>query len=377
VWSSHSYKKQGLSIGRLETLLDNAIEQTELVHETDVSLPSVLTLNHLSERTNVSQAELRALIERSDIEAYKRFSIAKRSGGRRYIKVPKPALAHVQRWIHQHILAPVPSHRASFAFLKGKSIKDCAKLHCEARWLIKLDIENFFETVSEIQVFWAFRYLGYQPLVSFELARLCTIATPDHSPRRLFSNWRAIKSYEAIKKYDQLLLGYLPQGAPSSPLLSNLVMRDCDRKIAKIAKDYGLVYSRYSDDITLSSSAIVFCRKNAQKVIDDVYKVLSQQGYLANFRKTKVISPRARKIVLGLNVNGPVPKLQKEFKGRIRQHLYFARKVGPFQHIVARGFDSVWGFKTHLRGLIDYANMIEPDYADARLAEFNHVEWPE
>ena len=376
MWSSHSYKTEGIKLGRAVCLLEDSIEQIETVFEIDDQLPSLLTLKHLSERTKISLEQLRAYVTRSDKEAYAKFSIAKRSGGRRFIKVPAPPLNYVQKWIHQHILEPIPAHKASYAFIKNKSIKDCAIQHCGAKWLIKLDIVNFFETISEIQVFKVFNSLGYQPLVSFELARLCTIASPEHSPRKLYKNWWATKKYKAITEYDQILLGYLPQGAPSSPLLSNLVMRECDVKVASIAKKYNLKFTRYSDDIILSTRSSEFSRKIAKEVIKEVNHILSKQGYLPHFKKTKIIPVGAKKIVLGINVDGPVPRLQKEYKDRIKQHLYYLKKVGPVDHVLTRGFDSIWGFKAHLRGMIDYANMIEPNYAKDRLDEFNAINWP-
>ncbi len=376
MWSSHSYKIEGIALGRSDCLLEDSIKQIETILETDEQLPSLLTLNHLSERTKVSLEQLRVYVARSDEDAYAKFSIAKRSGGRRFIKVPAPSLNYVQKWIHQHILEVIPTHKASYAFIKKKSIKDCAVQHCGAKWLLKLDIVNFFETISEILVFAVFNSLGYQPLVSFELARLCTIATPEDSPRKFHKNWWATKRYKTISEYDQLLLGYLPQGAPSSPLLSNLVMRECDEKIATISKKYGLKYTRYSDDITLSTRSSEFSREIAKEVIKEVNYILSKQGYLPHFKKTKIIPVGAKKIVLGLNVDGPVPRLQKKYKDRIKQHLYYLKKVGPADHILARGFDSIWGFKAHLRGMIDYANMIEPNYAKDRLDEFNAINWP-
>lgn len=376
MWSSHLYKQRGIEAGRTISLIDDSIEQTESVFEINDSLPSLLTLKHLSERTGVSFEQLRALVSRKSEDTYTKFSIAKRSGGRRFIRVPSIKLNLVQKWIHQHILSLAPLNRASYAFVKGKSIKDCAAQHCGATWLIKLDIVNFFESISEIQVFHVFKSLGYQPLISFELARLCTIATPEHSPRAHKKNWSAFKKYKSIAEYDQQMLGYLPQGAPSSPLLSNLVMRECDKKLSCIAKKYGLKYTRYSDDITFSTRSTEFSRCAAKDVINEANRVLSNQGYLPHFKKVKIIPAGAKKIVLGLNVDGATPRLQKEFKDRIRQHLFYLKKVGPTEHVLSRGFDSIWGLKSHLRGLIDYAKMIEPQYAEKMLAEFNAIEWP-
>jgi RNA-directed DNA polymerase len=376
MWSSHLYKKEGQELGRSDELLDNSVEQIENVFEINEQLPALLTLKHLSERTKVSLNQLRAYVARTDEETYAKFSIAKRSGGRRFIKIPAPPLNYVQKWIHQHILEPIPTHKASYAFIKGKSIKNCAIQHCGAKWLIKLDIVNFFETISEIQVFKIFTSLGYQPLISFELARLCTIESPENSPRKLHKRWWSTKSYKSITEYDQLLLGYLPQGAPSSPLLSNLAMRECDEKITLIAKKFNLKFTRYSDDITLSTTSANFSRNAAKEVIEEVNQVLSRQGYLPHYKKTKIIPDGAKKIVLGLNVDGVVPRLQKKYKDRIKQHLYYSKKFGPVNHVLARGFDSVWGFQAHPRGMIDYANMIEPNYAKDRLDEFNAISWP-
>lgn len=376
MWSSHLYKQVGIKAGRSTLLLDSSIEQIESVFEISDKLPSVLTLKHLSERTGVSLEQLRSYVSRKSENAYSKFSIAKRSGGRRFIKVPSVPLNRVQKWIHQHILSSATFNKASYAFIKGRSIKDCAAKHCGATWLIKFDIVNFFESISEIQVFHVFNSLGYQPLISFELARLCTIATPEHSPRNRRKNWRVTKKYKAVTEYDQLLLGYLPQGAPSSPLLSNLVMMRCDDLLTDIAKEYGLKYTRYSDDITFSTRSSDFSRNTATDVIKKVNNVLSKQGYLPNFKKAKIVPVGSKKIVLGLNVDGATPRLQKEFKDRIRQHLHYLKKFGPVEHVLARGFDSVWGFKFHLRGMIDYAKMIEPQYADRMLKEFNDIEWP-
>lgn len=382
MWSSQSYKNQGLAKGVSEALLDNAIVQSELLIYSELSLPSILSLNHLAKRTGVEYEWLRGFVMRramngvEDFESYKKFSIRKRSGGRRFIHVPTPKLMHTQRWINEHILKDVPVHPASQAFGKGNSIKKCASRHCGAKWLIKIDIADFFSSVSEIQVFRVFRSLGYQPLVAFELARLCTVETYWKSPRGSLPQWRARRFNGSIPSYHQEILGYLPQGAPTSPLLANLAMKDCDKSLQALAQKNGLAYTRYSDDLSFSTKDKNFDRTQSRKFVCDVYSVLSRSGFRPNLRKTTIVPPGSRKIVLGLNVETEHPRLTKNARDRIRQHLHFLKKVGPVEHAFNREFDSVWGLKAHLRGLIDFANMIEPDFAAASLKEFHSVEWP-
>ena len=376
MWSPQRYKDEGKKLGRTDALLEDAITQSEALINSEYGLPSVVSLNHLSKRTGVALPTIRSYVNRSNHNAYESFSISKRSGGRRFIRVPSPNLMQIQRWINEHILSRVPVHVASQAFKKGNSIHQCAARHCGAQWLIKVDVADFFESISEIQVCRVFKELGYQPLVAFELARLCTIRTGSLSPRRSYNQWRVRSPNSEIADYRVKLLGYVPQGAPTSPLLSNLVMRDSDGEIARIASKYKLKYTRYSDDVALSMRSKDFDRRQAREVVNEVYKVLSRAGLKPQFRKTNIVPPGSKKIILGLNVNGQVPRLQKEYRDRIRQHLYYIQKLGPSSHAAKRGFDSIWGMKSHLRGMIDYANMIEPEYARVCMDKFEAVDWP-
>lgn len=376
MWSPQSYKTKGLAEGLLEDLLETAITQSEAVINSPYSLPSILSLNHLACRTGIHYQELRNFVNRKNHDSYRKFSIQKRSGGRRFIHVPARNLMHVQRWLNEYVLKKVPVHPASYAFTKGSSIKKCAAKHCGAKWLIKIDIKDFFESVSEIQVFRLFKELGYQPLISYELARLCTAPTSHISPRRHYKHWRTREFNEVIPEYDETLLGYLPQGAATSPLISNLIMRDSDKKLSEIATKYRLTYTRYSDDLSFSTRSKDFGRAKALEVVFEVYKVLSKAGYRPQLRKTKIIPPGSKKVILGLNVDCVEPRLQKEYKDRIKQHLYYIEKLGISEHVSNRGFDSIWGLKSHLRGMIDYANMIEPDYSKKMLDKFYEVDWP-
>lgn len=371
--SPQRYIRKGLTVGRERALVDRALEQIERLILPTPSLPAILSLNHLAARTNTSYIELRNTVENSST-AYRNFHIRKRSGGRRFINVPGPDLMRVQRWLAAYVLKPLQTHHRSFAFSKGASIYRCAAQHSGARWLVKIDVSGFFGSISEIQVYRVFREVGYEPLVAFELARLTTYA-PQKSQRYRRPEWRTRGRKFAISSYVSDRLGFLPQGAPTSPMLSNLVMRHIDVKLENIARVNGVVFTRYSDDITFSTRGS-FTREKAVKLIRQTRQTLATVGLQVNDRKTTVVPPGARRIVLGLVVDGADPRLTREFKSKLRQHLYYLEKHGPQGHAEKRNFDSIWGMYRHIRGLIDFANMIEPDYAATMLMRFNSLPWP-
>jgi len=282
-----------------------------------------------------------------------------------------------QRVISKHILNNISPHSASVAYSPGSSIYQAASIHCGSRWLIKLDIRNFFESISERSVYIVFRQAGYPALLSFEMARICTRVIPrgNLSPN---SRWVSDRVYRGkIADYRSLGIGSLPQGAPSSPMLANLVSRDLDKEVANIADSYGLEYTRYADDITLSTPK-GFSRKKASRVIQSVYGVMRKYGLEPNATKASVSPPGSRKIVLGLLVNGDYPRLTKEFKARLDQHLYFCLKEGhgPVKHMKVKEFSSVLGFKNHLRGLVMYAKQVEPKYGSEKVDCYNRIKWP-
>ena len=302
MWSPQQYISDGKTKGVSEEILNNAVEQIEHVVNGPLKLPSILSLNHLAQRTTTPYLALRRIVNRTGEDTYRKFSIRKRSGGRRFIYVPAPYLMNVQRWINLHMLTKVPVHQCSYAFTPGSSIVKCAGRHTGARWLIKMDITGFFESISEIQICRVFKGLGYQPLVAFELARVTTLPVVSSSPRKRDKAWRVNRPNQKIPPYSSEILGYLPQGAPTSPLLSNLVMREIDGKLFSEANERGLTYTRYSDDLTFSTRRNNFDRNEARAFISVVGKVLACAGFRPQHRKTHIIPPGSRKIVLGLQV---------------------------------------------------------------------------
>ena len=375
VWSPQHYLNAGRAKGRAESTLQNAVDQIENVIYSHGCPPAILTLNHLAERVGVRYSDLRFFVSRkAPFQQYRHFHIRKRSGGRRIISVPHPNLKRVQRWINAHILNKQRVHRYCFAFQPKSSIVRCAARHSGARWIVKIDVTNFFGSISEIQVYRVFLSMGYQPLVAFELARLSTCITRNVTRYHL-SQWKRHQKYNTIGDYSSPYIGHLPQGAPTSPMLSNLVAFDVDTELESLSGTMGLNYTRYSDDITFSTRGNI-SRSDAKNIIDEASSILSRRGFYLNKRKTSVLSPGSRKIVLGLNVEGETPRLSRKFRDNLRQHLYFLNKFGPVQHMEERGFETVLGMKNHIRGLIDYAHMVERETSKGFLEQFEQVDWP-
>lgn len=374
MWSSQHYLAQGRKLRLSPAQLQEAVRQSRrLVRRRPQALPVLLTLCHLAKRTGIEYSSLRAYVGRQAVEPYRHFRIRKRSGGTRRICVPEPTLGAVQAWIAENILQRADVHSASHAFKKGDSIARCAEAHAGARWLVKMDIADFFGSISEIDAYRVFKSLGYNPLVSFELARICT-ELPSQSDKHKLLSWKRHYVRSGIPAYSKEYIGRLPQGAPSSPMLANLTMIETDQQLTEIASSYGMTYTRYSDDLTFSTAGD-FDKSSAYSLIEEVAEVLKRRNLFPNRRKTTVVHPGARRVVLGLLVDGDAPRLTRAFRDRLRQHLYFLEKRGIVAHVQARGFESTGGLYRHLRGLIDYAKSVDVGYAATQLARLEALPW--
>src|ERR1035441_7387175 len=170
--SPHRYIRLGLSDGRSRELLNAAVTEARRVEAS--GLTSVLTLNHLAWQTGASYLYLRSIVQRQ-IDPYDDILRRRHNGAAmRLISAPNPPLMSVQRWILRNIVQRVNIHPASAAYSYGNSISHCAERHLGASWLIKMDLQDFFHSIDERRVYRTFQSLGYNRLVSFELARICT-----------------------------------------------------------------------------------------------------------------------------------------------------------------------------------------------------------
>lgn len=366
--SPHQYRAGGRKLGRGNTLIDTALSQARVVERT--GSPSILTLRHLAHRMDVDYKFLRRVITDVKSEFYRDFWISKRSGGQRRIVVPEPRLMAVQRWISREILSTQPVHEVSHAYSKQSSILKCAAQHVGAGWLIKFDIHDYFESISDRRVYAAFRSVGYQPLVAFELARICTRVwvKPPHE----FDPSLTIPNPErrGIAAYQRRYMGYLPQGAPTSPMLSNLVSRKLDADLLELALSEGMIVTRYSDDITFSAPSGTFDRNRAGALVGRVREILVRHHFGLHEKKIIISPPGARKIVLGLLVDGDKPRLTKTMRARITDHVRGVDRFGLAAHRIERKFDALSGMVAHIEGLLRFASGIDADFVKPLNATF-------
>lgn len=348
----HLYRARGLNAGVPEPVLDSALAQT--ARNTSRGVLPILSLKHLAQISGAPYVYLREIVQRIR-DPYTDLALRKPRGGVRPISAPEPMLMDVQRVILRRALRSLPHHPSSFAYQSGKSIVDCAWQHAGARWLIKLDLHSFFDRINERQVYRVFREQGFSNLVSLELARLCT-RVPHDVVHQVETKYTAIPTYAVNAQ------GHLPQGGPTSGAISNAVATPLDHDLNELAMSHRLVYSRYSDDLVFSSSR-QFDRTQAKSLVQEAGQVIRHKDYVLHDRKTRIVSPGARHVVLGLLVGDDRVRLLPEFRRRVEVHIRGVRKFGLQQHAAHRGFRSAFSFVSHVDGCLAFALAVEPEWA--------------
>lgn len=332
--------------------------------------PALYSLKHLALTTEVEYRYLLGVIRRT-AHAYRSIQIPKNSGGHRDLLSPSESLMAVQRWILHEVLSRVPRHPNSFAYFRGVTTRECASRHAGARWMIKTDIHNYFPSVTESEVYKVFFDLGYSPLVSFEFARLCTWRGAQSS-RQGQSVLRPSGGQGWRLPYPVLTEGVLPQGAPTSGALANASTRQLDDGLSALAIKHHLVYTRYSDDMTFSSPE-QFDRQNASAIIGEIGRIVTASGLEIHVRKTKIIPPGARKIVLGMLVTESGVAVLPEQRRMIDIHIHAVGKYGPVEYSAVRKFDSVFSFINHVEGWFAYLSHIDPEWTHLKVKEWREV----
>lgn len=296
----------------------------------DSNLPIIFDCQSLSFFTRIKLDYLLRVMYSSS-HFYRSFTIPKKTFGERSIDEPLPLLKECQRRILDKILCCSPVHPCAKAYRHNVSTKDNARFHRNQDIMIKIDIKDFFPSIKWTAIVNVFKELGYFPHVAIYLANLCSLQ----------------------KK--------LPQGAPSSSAISNVVMYDFDTIIYAYCRASSLRYTRYSDDITISGNSNV----KPGVVIRYVSSQLWQFGFQMNSKKTRVLRQSQRQMVTGLVTNKTI-NVEKGYRKKIRQELYYIQQFGLAGHMIKAEITSP-NYLEKLRGRVSYCLSIRPGDEEMQL----------
>lgn len=257
---------------------------------------------------------------------YREFWIRKQKGGYRMISAPDKELKSIQDTIYHRILLPVNVHPVATGFRRQHSIVDNVRPHLGKRCVLKTDIHDFFLSIRSPRVKQTFENIGYPKNISKVLGELCC--------RRR----------------------HLPQGASTSPALSNIIAYEMDRKLAAMAEEFGLTYTRYADDLTFSGD--VFPK---EQVLVRVKEIIREEKFEPNHEKTRFLNEYDRKIITGISVSSGVKlTIPKARKREIRKNVYFILTKGLAEHQRRIGSHDP-AYLKRLIGTLCYWRSIEPD----------------
>ena len=246
--------------------------------------------------------------EKNCKDRYTKFQIKKKSGGLREINAPLQGLKDIQRVISELLQFLIPVHEAAYGFTKNKNVALNAHLHLGKQFVYNIDIKDFFHSFPRSSVKMALLDIEFGPFKSERLAFLVAgLCTYNIAP-------------EANIEHH-----VLPQGAPTSPVLTNILCQRLDRKLAGLALRFNCAYSRYADDITFSSDQNVFVipafQRELHRLITEVHKLELQET------KSRIQHKSFRQEVTGVIVNEKL-NVPKRFVKNLKMHLYLIEKYG-------------------------------------------------
>lgn len=321
-----------------ERLREKLINQK--INEKDIKLYCDYAENLLSKDLPVifDKAHLSQVLQIKNLRiCYNTFQIQGNTKNRE-ITAPSRNLKLRQKWILENILERIKVGDSVHGFVKNKSIVTNAKQHVKKTYMLNMDISNFFISIKQPQVMDVFHKIGYVKDVAEYLAELCCFK------------------------------GVLPQGAPTSPYLSNIICMEMDVEIFKLADEYKAIFSRYADDITLSSEV------DLNECVVRITAIIEKYGFKVNCEKTRITNGKYRKIVTGLVVGEQV-KVPKKYKRKLKQEIYYCQKFGVSTHLKNSNSKKLINYKEYLYGKAYYIKMVEPEIGKTFLDELDKINW--
>ena len=249
---------------------------------------------------------------------YTQFTIKKKSGKDRIIQAPAKGLKLIQQCLNEIFQTYYEPNNYACGFIPERNIADGARQHVNMPYVLNIDLKDFFDTITFPRVK---KVLSYPPFnLSCEREQLGYIITS------LCCNSKEVTAIDADGKEIKESRNCLPQGAPTSPILTNIVCRSLDRHLAGLAHRYHAHYTRYADDITFSCHYNIF--KDDSEFIKEMHRIIEDEQHLTiNRDKTRLQTPRQRQEVTGLIVNRKV-NVPKRYVKQIRLWLHYWEAFG-------------------------------------------------
>ncbi|CCY46515.1 putative uncharacterized protein [Firmicutes bacterium CAG:822] len=310
----------------------------------DMANEFLLSLNLIDEKLSDKEKIRKLYTLSNNIEKnYKKTVILKKDGNKRIIYEPNYTLKKVQRNILDNVLSGFKVSKYAMAYVKGKSVKDNANMHVNKKLILKLDIKDFFNNISFMDVY-------------------NKVFLEEYFPKQA----RTVLTY--LCTYNE----FLPQGAPTSSYISNLIMQDFDEKIGLFCEKNNISYTRYSDDMTFSGDF------NVKMVIFKVKDELKKMGMQLNYDKIHVIYSNMSQQVTGITVNEK-PQVLKVKRRKIRQEVYYIKKYGLYSHLKRINVKDEFSYLRSLLGKINFVLMVNSEdleffkYREFILKIFNNL----
>jgi RNA-directed DNA polymerase len=316
-------------------------------------------------------ADIRGLertVESEQLRNYRYAWLPRPNAPPRLIEQPKSMLKAAQRRVLREVLDWIPVHDTAHGFVPGRSARSHAAAHAGAAVVVRLDLEDYFASVTAGRVYGIFRTAGYPEAVAHALTALCTnvvprtewVALPRPAQPLLAAHWRLGR---------RLATPHLPQGAPTSPALAGLATFSLDRRLAGLAGAFGARYTRYADDLALSGGAELAPR--AGRLATLAGGIARDEGFLLNAAKTRVMPRSARQRLCGIVVNQH-PNVTRAEYDRLKAILHDATRNGPD----AANRAGHPNFRAHLLGRIAWVEQLNPARGRRLRERFAAIDWP-
>ncbi|MFC4943361.1 reverse transcriptase family protein [Pseudonocardia sp. GCM10023141] len=297
---------------------------------------------------------------------YRRRWTASRSGVPRLLETPAPRLQELQRRVGRHVLAAIPLHDAAHGYVRGRSPVTLAGLHAGRPMVLCVDLEGFFSHVSGERIAGMLRAAGYPAPVAAALAGLLVTATPAAVLRAAPSATADLAWEPRRRLLDRLAGPHLPQGAPTSPAVANLLAYRLDRRLAGLATAVGAEYGRYADDLVLSGPASLPAAGLAKRVT----QIAAEEGFRVRPDKTRTLPDHHRQRITGLVVNAGPAAARSDYDA-LRALLHNCARTGPD----AQNRADHPAFREHLLGRISWVGTGRPARAARLRALFDAISW--